>query len=87
MGRAIAHICTLNDFKVILQSVNKGILKNAQSIIDANALGKRMHNVYYDLLSSSAEIGFKMLILFWGTDEAREGLQAFKEKRRSDFNQ
>jgi 1,4-dihydroxy-2-naphthoyl-CoA synthase len=51
----------------------------------AIALGKRLHNVYYDMLSSSAEIGVEMLTLFWGTDEAREGMLAFKEKRKPVF--
>jgi len=51
----------------------------------AIALGKKMHNVYYDLLSSSAEIGIDMLTFFWGTAEAKEGMRAFKEKRSPNF--
>ena len=51
----------------------------------AIALAKKMHNAYYDLLSASAEIGVEMLTLFWGTDEAREGMKAFKEKRVPRF--
>lgn len=51
----------------------------------AIALAKKMHNVYYDLLSSSAEIGVEMLTFFWGTPEAREGMVAFKEKRQPVF--
>ena len=51
----------------------------------AIALGKRLHNVYYDMLSSSAEVGIEMLTFFWGTDEAREGMLAFKEKRKPNF--
>ncbi len=51
----------------------------------AIALAKKMHNAYYDLLSSSAEIGVEMLTFFWGTPEAREGMLAFKEKREPIF--
>lgn len=51
----------------------------------AITLAKKMHNVYYDLLSSSAEIGVEMLTFFWGTPEAREGMVAFKEKRQPVF--
>lgn len=51
----------------------------------ALALAKKMHNAYYDLLSSSAEMGVEMLTFFWGTAEAREGMLAFKEKRQPVF--
>ncbi|HDJ28099.1 MAG TPA: hypothetical protein ENF28_02470 [Proteobacteria bacterium] len=64
--------------------------KWAQKIIEksptAITLGKKMHNIYYDTLSSSAEMGVEMLTLFWGTEEAREGMLAFKEKRIPVFD-
>lgn len=72
------------------EELDKETLKWAEEIVEmsptAITLGKKMHNVYYDLLSSSAEMGIEMLTFFWGTDEAREGMRAFKEKRRPDFN-
>ncbi len=51
----------------------------------AIALAKKMHNVYYDMLTPSVEAGVELLTFFWGTDEAREGMLAFKEKRPPDF--
>ena len=51
----------------------------------AIALAKKMHNVYYDMLSPSVEAGVELLTFFWGTDEAREGMLAFKEKRPPEF--
>ena len=51
----------------------------------AITLAKKMHNVYYDMLTPSVEAGVELLTFFWGTDEAREGMLAFKEKRSPEF--
>ena len=71
------------------EDLEKETEKWAKEIVEksptAIALGKKMHNVYYDLLSSSAEIGVEMLTFFWGTEEAKEGMLAFKEKRQPVF--
>jgi len=40
----------------------------------AITLAKKMHNVYYDMLTPSVEAGVELLTFFWGTDEAREGI-------------
>ena len=52
----------------------------------AITLAKKMHNVYYDMLSPSVEAGVELLTFFWGTEEAREGMRAFKEKRPPEFD-
>ena len=63
------------------QWANEIISKSPTAI----ALAKKMHNVYYDLLSPTVEAGVEMLTFFWGTDEAKEGMLAFKEKRPPKF--
>jgi dihydroxynaphthoic acid synthetase len=71
------------------EELDKEVEAWAGEILDksptAIAMAKKMHNAYYDLLSSSAEMGVEMLTLFWGTPEAREGMLAFKEKRQPSF--
>jgi 1,4-dihydroxy-2-naphthoyl-CoA synthase len=37
------------------------------------------------MLTPSVEAGVELLTFFWGTDEAREGMLAFKEKRPPEF--
>lgn len=36
MGRGIAHVCALNDFKIVLQDLDDQILSEAQRTIDSN---------------------------------------------------
>lgn len=71
------------------EDLEKETEKWAKEIVEksptAIALSKKMHNVYYDQLSSSTEIGVEMLTFFWGTEEAKEGMLAFKEKRQPVF--
>ncbi|MFZ3046932.1 MAG: enoyl-CoA hydratase-related protein, partial [Desulfatirhabdiaceae bacterium] len=99
-SREITYLCKLYPAReaesmgwinkaVLPEELNKEVEIWANEILEksptAIALGKRLHNVYYDMVSSSGEIGVEMLTLFWGTDEAREGMLAFKEKRKPVF--
>jgi 1,4-dihydroxy-2-naphthoyl-CoA synthase len=71
------------------EDLDKEVERWAQELVTksptAIALAKKMHNLYYDLLSSSTEVGVEILTFFWGTSEAREGMLAFKEKREPVF--
>jgi 1,4-dihydroxy-2-naphthoyl-CoA synthase len=51
----------------------------------ALAMAKRSLNAFYQLAYQSMEEGMEGLALFWGTDESREGILAFKEKRKPQF--
>jgi 1,4-dihydroxy-2-naphthoyl-CoA synthase len=99
-SREITYLCRLYTAKeaeamgwinkvVAAEELDKEVEAWAGEILDksptAIALAKKMHNAYYDLLSSSAEMGVEMLTFFWGTPEAREGMLAFKEKRQPLF--
>ena len=99
-SREITYLCRLYKARdaeamgwinkaVPAEDLEKETEKWAKEIVEksptAITLGKKMHNVYYDLLSSSAEIGVEMLTFFWGTEEAKEGMRAFKEKRQPVF--
>jgi len=61
----------------------------AMEILDksptAIAIAKKAHNAFYNLLRQSLEDGIELLSLFWGTDEAKEGFTAFKERRKPKF--
>ena len=61
----------------------KEILDKSPSALSA---ARESHNVFYRMLRPSMEEGVEFLAQFWGTDEAKEGLRAFKEKRSPNFN-
>ncbi|MBI5014344.1 MAG: enoyl-CoA hydratase/isomerase family protein [Deltaproteobacteria bacterium] len=52
----------------------------------ALALAKRLHNLHHNLSSQAVDDGIELLTFFWGTEEAREGLTAFREKRKPEFH-
>jgi enoyl-CoA hydratase/carnithine racemase len=49
------------------------------------AIAKRLHNQHHNLAAQSVDDGIELLTLFWGTDEAREGMTAFLDKRKPVF--
>ncbi len=49
------------------------------------ALAKKSLNMYYNLAFQNMEDGLEAVALFWGTEESKEGVRAFKEKRKPDF--
>ncbi len=51
----------------------------------ALALAKRSFNLDTENIRAIGAIGFEALRLFYGTDEAREGVRAFKQKRKPRF--
>ena len=101
-SREITYLCRLytarqaRDMGWINEVVPPGELdgeaeKWAREILDksptAITLAKKMHNIYYDLLSSSVEMGVEILTLFGGTAEAGRGCRPsnrnnFPNKRR-----
>jgi enoyl-CoA hydratase/carnithine racemase len=100
-SREITYLCRMYSAREAeaMGWINKAVAPdNLESEVDSWAreilsksptaitLAKKMHNVYYDMLSPSVEAGVELLTFFWGTDEAREGMRAFKEKRKPEFN-
>lgn len=51
----------------------------------ALAIAKRSFNADSENIRSIGALGFEALALYYGTDESREGVQAFLEKRPPDF--
>ena len=51
----------------------------------AIAIGKRSFNADSENIKGIGALGFEALALYYDTDEAKEGTQAFLEKRRPDF--
>ncbi len=51
----------------------------------AIALAKKSLNQYYNMASQNMEDGLEAVALYWGSEESREGIRAFKEKRKPDF--
>ncbi len=51
----------------------------------ALAIAKRSFNADTENIRGIANIGFQAVSLFYGTDEAKEGGNAFREKRKPRF--
>jgi len=63
-------------------AIAEDLLKKSPTAL---AMAKESHNVLYRMLRPSMEEGVELLARFWGTEEAKEGLRAFKEKRIPNF--
>ena len=51
----------------------------------ALAIAKRSFNADTESIRGISQLGFQAVALYYGTDEAKEGGTAFREKRRPDF--
>lgn len=67
--------------RVTLEWANEIAERSPTSI----AIAKKLHNVHHNASSQALDDGIELLTLFWGTEEAKEGFNAFREKRNPEF--
>ena len=65
--------------------VDKWCAEIMQMSPTAIAIAKRSFNADSDNIKGIANLGFQAVSLFYGTDEAKEGGNAFREKRKPRF--
>jgi 2-ketocyclohexanecarboxyl-CoA hydrolase len=53
----------------------------------AIAIAKRSFNADSENIGGIATLGFQVLALYYGTEESKEGGQAFREKRKPRFRE
>lgn len=71
----------------LMQEAEMWSLEILEKSPTAIKMAKSALNRFSDQLDESMEEGVSNLTRFWGTDEAREGLRAFKEKRQAKFRE
>jgi dihydroxynaphthoic acid synthetase len=69
----------------LMEEAKKWAMEILEKSPTAIKIAKRAHNELLDQLKRSMEEGVDILTRFWGTEEAREGFRAFKEKRKPEF--
>jgi 2-ketocyclohexanecarboxyl-CoA hydrolase len=67
--------------------VDKWCAEIMQMSPTAIAIAKRSFNADSDNIKGIANLGFQAVSLFYGTDEAKEGGNAFREKRKPRFRE
>ena len=65
--------------------VDRWVAEIAAKSPTAIAIAKRSFNADSESIRSIGQLGFEALALFYGTDESKEGVNAFLEKREPDF--